>query len=129
LTRLTPNGQVLKSSGYINIDEEFLIECKNYNKKVDVTFIGKFATLLHAHNQKFGIMISNKGITGKGWNDALGLTKKIFLKENILIISLTIKDFRRMLDFSLFEVIEAKKMEIITDTKYEHFLSAHPSLT
>lgn len=127
-TRLNHNGQVLKSSGYINMDEKFLIECKNYNKKVDVTFIGKFATLLNTHSQNFGIMVSNKGLTGKGWNDALGLTKKNYLKNGILIISLTINDFRTMLDYPLFEVIEAKKLEIISDTKFEHFLTPHPSM-
>lgn len=126
--RLNTNGNVLKSAGYINIDRNFLIECKNYNKKVNVTFVGKFATLLKAHNQDFGIMVSNKGLTGKGWSDALGLTKKIYLKDGILIISLTINDFRTMLERSLFEVIEAEKLEIVSDTNFDHFLQPHPAI-
>lgn len=60
--------------GFVN---SFLCECKNYNGKVGVTYIGKFYSLLKVSNSKLGILISWEGVTGRNnWTDAKGLIKK-----------------------------------------------------
>ncbi|MGE7915298.1 hypothetical protein [Lysinibacillus xylanilyticus] len=130
LCKLSKSGNIALSKGYINFHKEFLIECKNYNEKVDVTYVGKFAALLINHGMKFGIMVSKEGITGANtkWSYAYGWTKKLYLKCNVLIISLTLDDFRLMLEKSFFEIIEEKKLDIINDTDINSYLSKHPAM-
>ena len=60
------------------LENSFLCECKNYKKSVDVTYVGKFFSLLHVARCKIGIMIAWNGIAGRSkWSDASGLIRKI----------------------------------------------------
>lgn len=63
---------------FLSIDTDILFECKNYNTKVSVTWIGKFHSLLRNQGSKFGVIFSYEGFTGSDWKDATGLVKKIF---------------------------------------------------
>lgn len=130
LCQLSTAGNIALKNGYFNFDNEFLIECKNYKGKVDVTYIGKFAALLISHGKKFGIFISKNGITGSGfdWAYAYGWTKKLYLKCDVLIISFTLDDFRLLESKSFFEIIEQKKMDIINDTDISNYLKKHPAM-
>lgn len=128
MVTLSDPGNVAKAKGYMNIENEFLIECKNYKSKVNVEYVGKFASLLLAQSKELGIMVSIHGITGTGWNAAIGLCKKLYLKTGTLLISFTLEDFRSLQYHSFFEIIEAKKQEIINDTNIDNFLKKHPSM-
>lgn len=102
--------EFLENSILFNINKLFgvsgdklIIECKNYNKKIDVTWVGKFINLLVSHNIETGIIFSKLPLTGikKGkltWNDAAGLVKKIYLKSSKIILSLTFDDFESILN-------------------------------
>lgn len=127
LCSLNSAGKTARAQGYIEFETDFLIECKNYSTKVDVTYVGKFASLLNSTSKNFGIVISKHGITGNGWNDALGLTKKLYLKSNILIISFTLSDFKKLNEISFFELIQIKKQEIINDVDLSPYIKKHPA--
>lgn len=78
LLTLNPKGKILCQYGLIDRKlERFLSECKNYNTRVDVTYVGKFCSLLITTQTLLGILFSYHGITGSGWNDGAGLIKKI----------------------------------------------------
>ncbi|PAE86887.1 hypothetical protein [Shouchella clausii] len=129
LCKLSAPGNIAKSKGYFRFENDFLIECKNYARPVDVTYVGKFASLLISHSKKFGILVSKKGVTGSGWSDAYGWTKKLYLKHDLLIISFTLNDFRKLTNNeSFFEIIEQKKMDIINDTDISLYLQKHPAM-
>lgn len=81
---------------FFDIITDILFECKNYNKTIGVTWVGKFHSLLKNQNCKFGIIFSYHGFTGKGWNNAVGLTKKIYLKEEIVILDFNYQDFKEL---------------------------------
>ena len=95
---LTPKGQILFSHNLLPIRQNvFLGECKNYNRTVGVTYVGKFACLMLTTAYKLGILFSYHGVTGKKWGDAQGLIRKFYLsRENIedryVIIDFTIDD-------------------------------------
>lgn len=112
---LNGKGKRLKSEGYIELEDHFVVECKNIASKIDVTIVGKLWSILLQHNLDLGIIVSRYGLTGSGWSDAIGLTKKIFLKDSKMIICLTLDDLRTLKERSLFELIDDKKREIRFD--------------
>ena len=112
---LNRQGKRLKSDGYIDLENDFAVECKNTASKIDVTIVGKLWSILIQHNLDLGIVVSRKGLTGSGWNDATGLTKKIFLSDKKFIICLTLDDLITLNKDSLFDLIENKKEEIRFD--------------
>ncbi|MFH5834536.1 acetylglutamate semialdehyde dehydrogenase [Proteiniclasticum sp. C24MP] len=113
--------------------ESFLCECKNYSKKVDVTYVGKFASLLLTSSKKLGILFSYKGITGSKWSDASGLVKKFYLsKENVearyCIIDFNISDFELVKNgVPFFEIIHSKIESLQMDTTFATYISQHPA--
>lgn len=121
---------------YLPFDEKMLLsECKNYNKKIDVTWVGKFYSLLVSNHSGFGFLFSYYGMTGKNWDDATGLTKKIFLlkekmNERIYILDFNINDFRLIAEGSSFlELIGSKILALKTATNFDEFLKqVHPAL-
>lgn len=130
LCRLNSQGRISKSSGYFEIEDSFLIECKNLNTTVNVTHVDKFAALLLLHGKKLGIIISRKGVTGTSkWKDSKGFIKKFYLKNNILIVSLTLTDIESLFSRSLFELVREKKDEIIYDCDISKYIVPHPAQT
>ena len=115
-------------SAYSFLGNSILCECKNYKKPVDVTYVGKFASLLHTSDVKLGIMFAWDGVSGRGkWDAAQGLIKKIALRDRDYIIIIDRHDLRKIYEkqahvFSLlYEKYEALKL----DTDYEKYIVPH----
>lgn len=111
-------------------NKEFIIECKNYKRKIGVTWVGKFFSLLINRNLKFGIIISYHPLAGKGeWDSAKGLVKKLFLKSDIAIINICKDDIKRIKDgeTNIIELIEAKYNNLIFQTDLDKCISKHPA--
>ena len=115
--------------------EMFLGECKNYNKKVGVTYVGKFYSLLQTTSITTGILFSYHGVTGNKWHDASGLIKKAYLQrehehDRIAIINFDITDFTAISNGNNFlDIINAKLYALQLDTSIDGFISSHPSET
>ncbi len=110
------------------LGERFLCECKNYVSKVDVTYVGKFYSLLKVSNAQTGIMIAWEGVTGRGkWDAAAGLIKKIALKDDIYIIVLDKHDLAKIAkdECNIFKLIEDKYNALAMDIDYERFIEHH----
>ncbi len=104
IVTLTPQGKVLLTYHLIDPKlDTFLGECKNYDKAVSVTYIGKFCSLLLTNNIKIGILFSYYGTSGTGWSNGAGLIKKFYLHKEKLedkycIIDFSIKEFEAILN-------------------------------
>lgn len=106
----------------------FLCECKNYNGRVSVTYVGKFYSLLNVSRSKLGILFSWEGVSGRSkWSDANGLIKKIALKEGIYIIDFNKDDFKDVYDnkIDFYSIIKNKYMALKNDISYEDYIEKH----
>ena len=109
----------------------FLGECKNYKSNLGVTYVGKFYSLLSVTGISFGIVFTQKGLTGdsEGYKDAYGLTKVLRMVESsrgkdFFIITFTMEDYERMLEgTTFFDLVKAKKMEMQFASDYTKFLA------
>ncbi|HEY4429544.1 MAG TPA: acetylglutamate semialdehyde dehydrogenase [Paenibacillus sp.] len=113
----------------------FLSECKNYNKTIDVTWVGKFYSLLVSNHSRYGFLFSYHGFTGSGWHNAVGLTKKLFLhkeqmEDKIHIIDFNHSDFQLIAEgHSFLEILDSKIKELLTAADYTKYLEEkHPAL-
>lgn len=129
-----PKAKVLIANGIISKKYELFIgECKNYNSTVDVTYVGKFCSLLLTNQIKLGILFSYHGISGSGWSNASGLVKKFYLhkekdEDRYCIIEFTKDDFIAIDKGENFlQIIENKLMNLRFDTDYTKYLSKHPA--
>lgn len=108
-----------------------ICECKNYQGNVDVTWVGKFYSLLSMSNVKVGILFSYEGITGEksqDWSDAWGLIRKIYLKDNIAILNIGKNEIARIVNGESFcEILEEKFVELQTMTQIENEKRLHNS--
>lgn len=130
LVRLNKRGQVLKANGLVNFQDNFLAECKNYNKTVGSTWVGKFYSLLKYTQNEIGILFSYHGLTGSGWNDGTGLVKKLLLfDKKSYIIDFNISDFELLAEgnTSLIDLINDKIFSLKNDISFEHFILEHPN--
>lgn len=132
LVRVNNTGKFLCSNGIIDKRlKNFIGECKNYNKKVDVTYVGKVCSLLETTKNKICIFFSYFGITGKDWNDASGLIRKFYLSkedvdERFCIIDFNLDDFVSIKNGNnILQIIEDKIFSLQNDTNYSKFLSPH----
>jgi hypothetical protein len=108
--------------------DSFLCECKHYDKKVDVTYVGKFANLLQVSNKALGILFTIHGVTARSsWSDAVGLIKKIALRQKIYIITFDLEDYRTIYkrQENFFSLASKKYEALSTDINYEKYLSCH----
>ena len=109
----------------------FLGECKNYKSNLGVTYVGKFYSLLSVTGIPFGIVFTQKGLTGdsEGYKDAYGLTKVLRMVElskgkDFFIITFTMEDYESMLEgTTFFDLVKAKKMEMQFASDYTKFLA------
>ena len=129
-----PKAKLLIANGIINKKYElFLGECKNYNRSVDVTYVGKFCSLLLTNQIKLGIMFSYHGISGSGWSNASGIVKKFYLhkerdEDRYCIIEFSKEDFIAIDKGENFlQIIENKILSLRLDTDYTKYLSKHPA--
>lgn len=108
--------------------ESFLCECKNYGGAVNVTYVGKFYSLLKVTGSSIGILISWEGITGRGsWSDSKGLIKKIALKERIYIIVIDKEDLKEIYNKknNIFSLIYDKYIALKNEIDYSTYIKRH----
>lgn len=76
--RVEKTTQLVLVENHYSFDVENVIyfECKNYSRKLGVTYIGKFFSILNVANIKLGVLITPYGLTGNGWYNGHGLCKK-----------------------------------------------------
>lgn len=111
-----------------DLGNSFLCECKNYDQKVSVTYVGKFCSLLSCADYHFGIMIAWNGVTGKtDWSDAKGLIKKFALSEKRYIIVLSKNDFKSIYDKekNLFSLLNEKMLALKNDISFSKLIQPH----
>lgn len=111
----------------------FLGECKNYNSNLGVTYVGKFYSLMAVKDISFGILFTQKGLTGdsEGYKDAYGLVKVLRMiekgksdKKDFYILTFTLEDYEKLLQgFTFFDLVKAKKLELQTASDYSNFVS------
>lgn len=105
-----------------------ICECKNYKGTVGVTWIGKLYSLLSTARLKIGVIFSYYGITGSDKSDAFQLINKIFLKDNIAILSFDINDYEKIKNGeSFFDILEKKYYNLKLNAKIDNFKIAHSS--
>lgn len=123
---LEPGQSMLAEIYHSILKEVAFIECKNYPKsKVNVTYIGKFYSLLKTSKKKLGIIISPNGLTGQECKDGHGLCKKIALKDDTNIISLTFDDLLQLNQKSLLMIIKEKLIELEEDISISNLIEPH----
>ena len=134
IIQLTETGKALLKYGLLpERFELFLGECKNYNKAVGVTYIGKFYSLLQTTQITTGILFSYHGVTGAAWQNGSGLIKKIYLQREqepfrVAIIEFSVTDFQNILQGKNFiQIIEDKLNSLRFDTSVAKFISSHPA--
>lgn len=112
-----------------DLGSSFLVECKNYESRVGVTYLGKFISLMGYTKTKLGIFVAWNGITGSNnsWNDAVGLVKKIALAEEKYILVLSKKDLLkiRQKQTNIFTLLEDKYWALKNDISYENYIQDH----
>lgn len=132
LVKITDNNRLL--IGLKIIDERlanFIGECKNYQDKIPVTYVGKVCSLLTTTQNKICILFSYNGVTGKNWEDAEGLIKKFYLskeklEERFCIIDFNVKDFDEIAKGNNFlQIVENKITALKNDTDYSNFIKEH----
>jgi hypothetical protein len=131
---LNAKGRAFREEGLLPLKDDLILsECKNYQNKISVTWVGKFYSLISSTSAKVGLLFSYHGLTGTGWRDAVGLTKKIYLskerlEDKVYILDFNITDFRRIRDGeNLPNLINAKMLALRTDTNFQQFISKHPA--
>lgn len=134
LVSLTPSGKYLLKNGIINsLYDNFICECKNYKNKVQVTFVGKFYSLMQTCKMRLGILFSYKGVSGNNWSEGTGLIKKIYMYDlssdtNHIIVDFNINDFNAIKNGSNFlDIIENKLLSLQLDTDFSQYVKEHPA--
>lgn len=134
--KLNDLGNMMLANKIIDLkSNQIIIECKNYDKtKIDVTWVGKFCSLLLQSPARVGILISHKGFKGKGkWDSAKGLAKKFYYykertDEKKYILDITLNEIKQSVnDNNFVELILNKIIALENDTKYENFITKHPA--
>ena len=120
------------SRDLLEIDSDIAIgECKNYNSPLNVTYVGKFYSLLVSTDVPCGIIFTQKGLTGKEteFHDAYGLTKVLRIIEkyqnnrDLYILTFTLTDYEKIAEGqSFFDLIKAKKLELRLSSEYNNFI-------
>lgn len=116
------------STAFSFIGDSFLCECKNYKGPVDVTYVGKFNSLMSVADTYFGVMISWDGISGRNeWKDSKGLIKKIALREKRYIVVLDKKDLKELCngEKNIFSMLYDKYIALKNETDYDKYIVKH----
>lgn len=116
------------SQSFPFMGDTFLCECKNYDGKVSVTYVGKFCSLMLVTDTDFGVMISWDGVTGRSkWNDAQGLIKKFALSSKKYIVVLDKYDIKKICEEkkNLFSLLHDKYLALKDDIDYQKYIEKH----
>lgn len=120
------------SRDLLEIDSDIALgECKNYNSTLGVTYVGKFYSLLVSTDVPFGIIFTQKGLSGNEneYHDSYGLTKVLRIIEkyqnnrNLTILTFTIDDYEKLESgISFYELIKSKKLALQLSSEYNSFI-------
>jgi hypothetical protein len=125
LLHISQEGKEMQKNGTSFLKQEYMLcESKNYNfkKKIDVTWVGKFYSLMINNGINIGIIFSHNGFTGRNnWYAAKGLVRKLFLlhgkiddlENSIYIIDFNKVHFERIIKGESFASIVRKEIEKI----------------
>jgi hypothetical protein len=116
------------SNAFPFFGESFICECKNYEGRVNITYVGKFYSLLAVTKMKFGLLLAWEGITGRGeWYDSKGFIKKVALHDDTYIVCLDKYDLKHIYDQSknIFLILMDKYDALKSDISYDKFISSH----
>lgn len=109
-------------------------ECKNHNSKLDVTYVGKFYSLLISTDVPFGIIFTQKGLSGNEneYHDSHGLVKVLRLIEKyqnrreLIIITFTLDDYEKLeKGISFYELVRTKKIALQLSSDYDNFIKEY----
>ena len=116
----------------MEIDSDIALgECKNYDAPIGVTYVGKFYSLMVSTGVIFGIIFTQKGLSGSEneYHDSYGLTKVLRIIEkyqnnrDLTILTFTMEDYEKMeKGVSFYELIKAKKLALQLSSKYDNFI-------
>ncbi|WP_281998501.1 hypothetical protein [Priestia flexa] len=109
------NANFIKQVGSVAV-----CECKNEKSKVDVSYMAKLIELCECRNARFGIFVSLKGLTGKGWIHAEGKRKKNFLRKGIGIIHFTFDELKTLKQNNFYTLMK-HKFKLLVDEVDEEF--------
>lgn len=94
--------------------------------------MGKFYSLMTVTGVAFGIVFTQKGLSGdsEGYKDAYGLTKVLRMVEknknkgkDFYLLTFTLEDYEKLLQGkTFFELIKAKKLEMQMASDYNSFI-------
>lgn len=108
------------------LPDEVLVECKNHSTKLEVSWIGKFASLLRVSNLKDGFFVTKNGITGRHrWDASEGLIRKLALKDDNRILHFLLEDFINLQGKTIFDVIRLKRQALDLDLDIEQLIESH----
>jgi hypothetical protein len=129
LVRLNPKGRQLLKHGLEISHEKFIAECKNYDKRIASTWVGKFASLMSYTQNSLGILFNYHGLSGSGWVNGTGLTKKLLLKDSkTYIIDFNIDDFNQLATGKSFNgLINDKIFAMSQDISINDLITEHPN--
>lgn len=129
-------GKNARAAGIANafpcFGDSFICECKNYEGKINITYVGKFFSLLAVTKMKFGLVVAWEGITGRNeWTDSKGFIKKVALSHNTFIMVLDKHDLKQIYDKSqnIYSLLMRKYESLKSDINYEKFISRHEAET
>lgn len=121
------------SKDLLEINSDIILgECKNYSSKLNVTYVGKFYSLLVSTNVPFGIIFTLNGLTGNEneYHDAYGLVKVLRIMEkyknnrDFNILTFTLEDYEKLeKGTSFFDIIKSKKLALQVSSNYNNFIS------
>jgi len=112
-----------------------IVQCKNYKRKIDITDVGEFVSVIKDVRANMGVLVSNAGFT----DGAINLAKEnninlcaIFDAQNkdwsILIKLPVICDFRKPIMRGQFKVITTKQFHRQTDPNKIEFVKDNGEL-
>lgn len=116
------------TAAYSFLGDSILCECKNYKKSVDVSYVGKFCSLMRCSGTNFGCMFAWNGLSGRGkWDASKGLVRKIVLKDNAYIIAIDKNDLHDIYEqkANIFSILYRKYEAVKYETDYGQYIQPH----
>ncbi len=123
------------SRDLLEIDSDVVLEeGKNYESKLGVTYVGKFYSLLVSTNVPFGMIFTQKGLSGNEneYHDSYGLTKVLRIVEkyqnnrNLTILTFTLDDYEKIeKGISFYELVKSKKLALQLSSDYDNFIKEY----
>ena len=123
------------SKELLEIDSDIVLgECKNYESTLGVAYVGKFYSLLVSTDVFFGIIFTQKGLTGNEneYHDSHGLIKVLRIIEkyqnnrNLTILTFTLDDYEKIGNgVSFYELIKSKKLALRLASDYDNFIKEY----